>query len=527
MGVIYEKLVTEDFNLGYGPVQVSMPGGGLATGHKTGIHTFLGATVNVADFGAVADDVTDSGPAIQAAHDALPSTGGVIYVPASSQKYRVATKITLTKPVKIVGAGKGSVLYGRDGISAIIELNAGAAGAVLSHLRLEGSKAAAGGVDQRGVYINGATDVTVQFCDFSGPSNGIGLNFGIDVYSTTSSRARLLFNQFDRPVSSAANGTAILLEFTTFCTVVGNTIDGTAFNAASTAAAAVFLSSAIGGTGCEHNWIAHNTIHDWPQPGIDCNSTTYFQFSGNLGQCRWNVIEDNHVYNINTGVDDEAATGILLVSNTSYNLIRNNKVHDCGGFGICITGTQQGTPAAGQPKLDETPVYNQVVGNWVYENKNDGIRVKGATNTSIKNNFCYENGKRTANTYSNILVTRVGGTSTGNSNLVSGNVGVGATPNSQLHIGALATGTIVEQNHFPLAATYDILDEGTSTLFAILQAADGGWRIGDYMTGKEQTAPAAPGADLYRLFGRDNGAGKTQLCVLFSSGAVQVLATQP
>jgi hypothetical protein len=39
--------------------------------------------------------------------------------------------------------------------------------------------------------------------------------------------------------------------------------------------------------------------------------------------------------------------------------------------------------------------------------------------------------------------------------------------------------------------------------------------------------PGAPAADKARLFVRDNGAGKTQLCVRFSTGAVQVLATQP
>ena len=41
------------------------------------------------------------------------------------------------------------------------------------------------------------------------------------------------------------------------------------------------------------------------------------------------------------------------------------------------------------------------------------------------------------------------------------------------------------------------------------------------------TDPAAPGSDGARLYTRDNGAGKTQLCVRFASGAVQVLSTQP
>ena len=40
----------------------------------------------------------------------------------------------------------------------------------------------------------------------------------------------------------------------------------------------------------------------------------------------------------------------------------------------------------------------------------------------------------------------------------------------------------------------------------------------------DPSAPAANGAVLYT---KDNGAGKTQLCVRFATGAVQVIATQP
>lgn len=39
--------------------------------------------------------------------------------------------------------------------------------------------------------------------------------------------------------------------------------------------------------------------------------------------------------------------------------------------------------------------------------------------------------------------------------------------------------------------------------------------------------PNAPPADQARLYVRDNGAGKTQLCVRFATGAVQVISTEP
>ena len=41
------------------------------------------------------------------------------------------------------------------------------------------------------------------------------------------------------------------------------------------------------------------------------------------------------------------------------------------------------------------------------------------------------------------------------------------------------------------------------------------------------TDPAAPATNGARLFTRDNGAGKTQVCVRFATGDVAVLATEP
>lgn len=43
----------------------------------------------------------------------------------------------------------------------------------------------------------------------------------------------------------------------------------------------------------------------------------------------------------------------------------------------------------------------------------------------------------------------------------------------------------------------------------------------------EMASPSVPPADHARLFLRDNGSGKSQLCVQFGTGDVQVIATQP
>ncbi len=48
-----------------------------------------------------------------------------------------------------------------------------------------------------------------------------------------------------------------------------------------------------------------------------------------------------------------------------------------------------------------------------------------------------------------------------------------------------------------------------------------------FLQGAEMTAPSAPAANGFRIFAQDNGGGKTQLMVLFNTGAAQQLAIQP
>jgi hypothetical protein len=56
---------------------------------------------------------------------------------------------------------------------------------------------------------------------------------------------------------------------------------------------------------------------------------------------------------------------------------------------------------------------------------------------------------------------------------------------------------------------------------------DGRVLVNKYAELVEIGTPSAPASNHARLFIRDNGSGKTQLCVRFHTGAVKVLATQP
>jgi hypothetical protein len=76
---------------------------------------------NVRDFGAVGDNVTDDGPAVQAAVDAAKLTGGgVIFFPPSATPYRIATTVS-------AGIGQGIVSIVVEGAAATIRPTIGSA----------------------------------------------------------------------------------------------------------------------------------------------------------------------------------------------------------------------------------------------------------------------------------------------------------------------------------------------------------------------------------------------------------------
>jgi len=99
-------------NHGYGSVAVTMPAGGSATGTKIGLHTFA-TTLNVRDFGAQGDGVTDDTAAIQAALDVLTTAhGGTAYFPQGTYLVRPTVSgdpilLLGTANLRLTGEGVG------------------------------------------------------------------------------------------------------------------------------------------------------------------------------------------------------------------------------------------------------------------------------------------------------------------------------------------------------------------------------------------------------------------------------------
>ena len=77
-----------------------------------------GAPVNVLDFGATGDGVTDDTAAIQAAIDSLATTGGEVFFP--SGRYSITGINVLTNSITLTGTGKAAPFNANVGVSSML-----------------------------------------------------------------------------------------------------------------------------------------------------------------------------------------------------------------------------------------------------------------------------------------------------------------------------------------------------------------------------------------------------------------------
>jgi hypothetical protein len=121
----------------------------------------------------------------------------------------------------------------------------------------------------------------------------------------------------------------------------------------------------------------------------------------------------------------------------------------------------------------------------------------------------------------------VSGRSLGNSTGVLGHSGTDIPPAAKAKTGVYG---YAAQDNFSRGVTGE--SPAGIGLYGISSSGYGVYSAGRVYTTKyyemgEISNPAAPISNRARLFVRDNGSAKTQLCVRFNTGAVHVIATQP
>jgi hypothetical protein len=225
-----------------------------------------------------------------------------------------------------------------------------------------------------------------------------------------------------------------------------------------------------------------------------------------------------------------------LVASVAEALGRGAPTHAANGNIVTVGGTFTGTT---RTKLTNTSSYGDAIevastsGNGIYATSESNAGVYGLSNTHI-GVFGFSGVGGTAGVYGQSYdpgTAAAIGHSAGNSTGVLGFSG------PSMGLGFAPPAPKAKTGVFGHAAQ----DGGSRGVWGnspaghgVHGSSDSGWA--GYFDGRvlansyhelvEIGTPSAPSANHARLFVRDNGAGKTQLCVRFPSGAVKVLATQ-
>lgn len=188
--VIYEKVVQEDLDLGYGLVSITNPAGGSLTGTKVGIHSLLGSAFKASqDFAG-----TDPGAKVAAAIAALPSTGGYVYVARPSETFT-------TNPL----AG------GKQHVTLILEPGTYSTSiawtATADNQRIRGAGITSTILKATGAItiFNGSTYDGIELHDMKIDGNSIATN-GVDLGTTAQSKFLHCSNLY---ITGLASGTAL------------------------------------------------------------------------------------------------------------------------------------------------------------------------------------------------------------------------------------------------------------------------------------------------------------------------------
>jgi parallel beta-helix repeat protein len=306
--------------------------------------------INVKDYGATGNGSADDTAAIQAAINAIPSTGGAVFVPPGTYNINATGLTIIYSNTALIGAGASSTLFANvtgsatTNIITVTSLN----NVEISSLALNGNKSArtTSGIEtqQNGIYLTGCSKCRI--CDvYSHDNPATGICFDSTTYTII---------EGNECYSNGRNGIYLNFSNSNYNIIKGNVCQG---------------SRDYHGIACsngQNNTFVGNVCYNNAGAGIDLDGTSSY-----------NTIEGNTlVGNAQQGLFLDTVVGFSATyCSVVGNIIQNNKQE-----GIRMIDSQ----------------FNTLVSNAVTNNSQqtanayDGIRIEtgttGASNNLIANN---------------------------------------------------------------------------------------------------------------------------------------------
>jgi hypothetical protein len=455
-----------------------------------------GSVVNVLDFGATGNGTTDDTAAIQAAINSLSSTGGKVHIPVGV--YLISSPIELSTG----SASRSIILYG-DGTGQVNNVTNSAT--VISN------SANTNCLVIRGLGGDGVRDLSI-IDSFSGTrttGNGIHVNRagtpnGNSTFEVSNVHVADHFNGFymARPVLSLlsnciargnlnhgyffdtdVSGSGTSVQFSS-CWAQGSGVDGYNIDGSQYI---LFNNCAVDNSG-RYGYHVDNS------GGVNPNGVTFIGCGaeGNTDD-NYNIRDMSALSIIGGSSVTSSADGIHLV-NVNGGFIAGTKLSSNTGYGLNIDNTCTNITSVSPNFISNTAGEINDTGN-----KHVGINSADAGVIS------------TSGTAANPAYTFGADPDTGLYLLADGQLGITVAGTRKYRINASALSP----------SDSKAADIGSSTY-----PFQNGY-IYEFIQGEEISEPAAGPANTGRLFYKDNGSGKTQLCVRFATGATQVLATEP
>jgi len=448
----------------------------------------FGETVSVKDFGAVGDGIADDTAAIQLALAVL-SNGGTLMFPSGN--YKVTASIQLPKMdngealiLSGVGAGISRITFSGSGYLFVIgDGNAVSPGfhTTIERLGLYGASAVPSGA----ILLNSVYFWRVTDCIIRGFTNGSGV--GIGSVSGMPNYHGAVMDCYFRDIPSGIR----------------------------------FLGT--GGVGANSNfimrcWFGVHATAAIVFDGVTTNVVTQNEFNGSITTAiqLTNAADGNKIL---FNQFDGPTNKVQFVNNTPDKTII---IGNTGGGSIVGIGTN--TSVEDQSAGTQYRASGLTIGNASASSVSTSavplsvICPAGLTTDSFNvrdsaSNYLFKVNQSGAGEFRGNLTTH--GAVFFKNDIVGNSVVADINANT-------TPGAILLKLTTDSAQTANAITLQNASSMALLQVSASGAIV---LT--EQSDPSAPSSNQATMYVRDNGSGKTQLCVRFPTGAVQVLATEP